>query len=143
MPRFPGFPRPFRALSLATLLFASGAVGFAGTLSRRPLDLPIPPRAPDGTTLCGPTSITESADNTIVSNNSISCNQGGFQADSSYWRAFDLAADLAKTVTTVQGPILLADYLVTRCVEAVVHGRDLLPAIEADILRRATGAAAG
>ncbi|HEY6316676.1 MAG TPA: maleylpyruvate isomerase N-terminal domain-containing protein [Acidimicrobiia bacterium] len=43
-----------------------------------------------------------------------------------------LDADLATTVTTFQGPILLADYLVTRCVEAVVHGRDLLPAVEPD-----------
>ena len=43
-----------------------------------------------------------------------------------------LNADLATTVTTVQGQILLADYLVTRCVEAVVHGRDLVPALEPD-----------
>lgn len=43
-----------------------------------------------------------------------------------------LGADLARTVTTVQGPILLADYLVTRCVEGVVHGRDLVPAVEPD-----------
>ena len=41
-------------------------------------------------------------------------------------------ADLGATVTTLQGPILLADYLVTRCVEAVVHGRDLVPALEPD-----------
>jgi hypothetical protein len=32
-------------------------------------------------------------------------------------------ADLTCTVTTLQGPILLADYLRTRCVEAVVHAR--------------------
>jgi len=43
-----------------------------------------------------------------------------------------LAADLASTVTTIQGPILLSDYLVTRCLEAVVHGGDLVPSIEAD-----------
>jgi hypothetical protein len=41
-------------------------------------------------------------------------------------------ADLTATVTTVQGPILLADYLVTRCVEAVVHGDDLVPPVEPD-----------
>jgi len=43
-----------------------------------------------------------------------------------------LNADLATTVTTLQGPILLADYVVTRCVEAVVHGRDLIPPVEPD-----------
>ena len=32
------------------------------------------------------------------------------------------AADLSATVVTMQGPIRLADYLITRCVEAVVHG---------------------
>ena len=32
------------------------------------------------------------------------------------------AADLSATVVTMQGPIRLADYLVTRCVETVVHG---------------------
>lgn len=41
-------------------------------------------------------------------------------------------ADLASTVTTFQGPILLADYLVTRCVEAVVHGRDLVDPVASD-----------
>lgn len=41
-------------------------------------------------------------------------------------------ADLATTVTTIQGPILLSDYLVTRCVEAVVHGGDLVEPVEPD-----------
>lgn len=41
-------------------------------------------------------------------------------------------ADLAATITTIQGPIVLADYLVTRCVEAVVHGGDLVEAVEPD-----------
>jgi hypothetical protein len=41
-------------------------------------------------------------------------------------------ADLAETVTTLQGSIRLVDYLVTRCVESVVHGRDLVPAVEPD-----------
>jgi hypothetical protein len=41
-------------------------------------------------------------------------------------------ADLASTVTTLQGPILLRDYLVTRCVEAVVHGSDLVGPVEPD-----------
>ena len=40
--------------------------------------------------------------------------------------------DLATTVTTIQGPILLTDYLVTRCVEAVVHGGDLVEPVEPD-----------
>jgi len=42
------------------------------------------------------------------------------------------AADLATTITTLQGPILLRDYLVTRCVEAVVHGGDLVDPVEPD-----------
>jgi Mycothiol maleylpyruvate isomerase N-terminal domain len=42
------------------------------------------------------------------------------------------AADLTATVTTLQGPILLVDYLVTRCVEAVVHGGDLVPPVAPD-----------
>ncbi|HEY5011357.1 MAG TPA: maleylpyruvate isomerase N-terminal domain-containing protein [Acidimicrobiia bacterium] len=41
-------------------------------------------------------------------------------------------AELDVTVTTLQGPIPLADYLVTRCVEAVVHGRDLVDPVEPD-----------
>jgi hypothetical protein len=43
-----------------------------------------------------------------------------------------VGADLTVTVTTLQGPILLADYLVTRCVEAVVHGGDLVTPVEPD-----------
>jgi hypothetical protein len=42
------------------------------------------------------------------------------------------AADLTVTVTTLQGPIRLADYVITRCVEAVVHGCDLIEPIEPD-----------
>jgi uncharacterized protein (TIGR03083 family) len=41
-------------------------------------------------------------------------------------------ADLSTTVTTLQGAIALEDYLRTRCVEAVVHGCDLLPAVVPD-----------
>jgi hypothetical protein len=41
-------------------------------------------------------------------------------------------ADLSATVTTVQGAISLADYLVTRCVEAVVHGGDLVAPVTPD-----------
>jgi hypothetical protein len=41
-------------------------------------------------------------------------------------------ADLTATITTLQGPILLRDYLVTRCVEAVVHGGDLVEPVEPD-----------
>jgi len=43
-----------------------------------------------------------------------------------------MTADLSTTVTTIQGSIRLADYLVTRCVEAVVHGGDLVPAVTPD-----------
>ena len=32
------------------------------------------------------------------------------------------AADLSAAIVTMQGPIRLVDYLITRCVEAVVHG---------------------
>ena len=42
------------------------------------------------------------------------------------------AADLGSTVTTLQGPILLVDYLVTRCVEAVVHAGDLVDPVDPD-----------
>jgi hypothetical protein len=42
------------------------------------------------------------------------------------------AADLSATVVTMQGPIRLADYLVTRCVEAVVHGCDLVDPVSPD-----------
>ncbi|HEV2370313.1 MAG TPA: maleylpyruvate isomerase N-terminal domain-containing protein [Acidimicrobiales bacterium] len=42
------------------------------------------------------------------------------------------AADLRDTITTMQGPIGLLDYLRTRCVEAVVHGRDLSPPVSPD-----------
>ncbi len=41
-----------------------------------------------------------------------------------------LVADLSVTVRTIQGPIALADYLATRCVEAVVHGGDLTPPVQ-------------
>lgn len=41
-------------------------------------------------------------------------------------------ADLNDTVTTLQGPISLLDYLQTRCVEAVVHGCDLAPPVRPD-----------
>ncbi|MGD0394122.1 MAG: maleylpyruvate isomerase N-terminal domain-containing protein [Acidimicrobiales bacterium] len=46
------------------------------------------------------------------------------------------AADLSVTVVTMQGPILLADYLVTRCVEAVVHGMDIVEPVEPDPVAR-------
>jgi hypothetical protein len=42
------------------------------------------------------------------------------------------AADLSVTVVALQGPIRLADYLVTRCVEAVVHGCDLVDPVSPD-----------
>jgi hypothetical protein len=41
-------------------------------------------------------------------------------------------ADLRTTITSLQGPIVLRDYLVTRCVEAVVHGCDFTDPIEPD-----------
>ncbi len=50
------------------------------------------------------------------------------------------AADLAATVVTVQGAIILVDYLVTRCVEAVVHGGDLVPPVLPDPMAQAIAA---
>jgi uncharacterized protein (TIGR03083 family) len=43
-----------------------------------------------------------------------------------------LAAHLDATITTLQGAISVSDYLVTRCVEAVVHGSDLAPPVTPD-----------
>jgi hypothetical protein len=42
------------------------------------------------------------------------------------------AADLSATIVTMQGPIRLVDYLITRCVEAVVHGSDLVDPVNPD-----------
>ena len=42
------------------------------------------------------------------------------------------AADLHATVVTVQGPIRLVDYLTTRCIEAVVHGGDIVEPVHPD-----------
>jgi hypothetical protein len=47
-------------------------------------------------------------------------------------RQLVLGAHLDATITTLQGSISVSDYLVTRCVEAVVHGGDLVPAITPD-----------
>ena len=47
------------------------------------------------------------------------------------------AADLSAAVVTMQGPIRLADYLVTRCVEAVVHGSDLAGPVRPDRVAQA------
>ena len=52
------------------------------------------------------------------------------------------AADLSATVVTMQGPIRLADYLVTRCVEAVVHGCDLVHPVRPDRVAQAITAGA-
>jgi hypothetical protein len=41
-------------------------------------------------------------------------------------------ADIRSNIATLQGPIALADYLRTRCVEAVVHGMDLRPPVAPD-----------
>ena len=42
------------------------------------------------------------------------------------------SADLTTTITSFQGPIRLTDYLITRCVEGVVHGRDVVQPIQPD-----------
>ncbi|PWU51059.1 hypothetical protein DLJ46_05675 [Micromonospora globispora] len=43
-----------------------------------------------------------------------------------------MAADLGRTVGTLRGAMTLADYLITRCVEAVVHGLDLVAPMAPD-----------
>jgi hypothetical protein len=43
-----------------------------------------------------------------------------------------LAAPLDATITTLLGTISVSDYLVTRCVEAVVRGSDLAPPVAPD-----------
>jgi uncharacterized protein (TIGR03083 family) len=48
-----------------------------------------------------------------------------------------LVADLEATITTLQGSISVSDYLVTRCVEAVVHGGDLSPPVPPDPVAQA------
>jgi hypothetical protein len=47
-------------------------------------------------------------------------------------RPLVLAARLDVTITTLQGSISVSDYLITRCVEAVVHGSDLVSPIAPD-----------
>ena len=47
-------------------------------------------------------------------------------------RAHVLDAELGATIETLQGSISVSDYLVTRCVEAVVHGRDLVAPVDPD-----------
>ena len=53
-----------------------------------------------------------------------------------------LEADLDTTISTLQGSIPLVDYLVTRCVEAVVHGSDLVPPVDPDHIAEAITAGA-
>jgi len=52
------------------------------------------------------------------------------------------SADTDMTVTSAQGPMALVDYLVTRCVEAVVHGGDLGPPVDPDPVARSLTAQA-
>ncbi|MGH9302667.1 MAG: maleylpyruvate isomerase N-terminal domain-containing protein, partial [Acidimicrobiales bacterium] len=42
------------------------------------------------------------------------------------------SVDLTGTITTFQGSITVVDYLITRCLEAVVHGGDLVDPVEPD-----------
>jgi hypothetical protein len=48
-------------------------------------------------------------------------------------RSLVLSADLNATIDTFQGSISVSDYLVTRCVEAVVHGSDLVEPVAPDL----------
>jgi Mycothiol maleylpyruvate isomerase N-terminal domain len=47
-------------------------------------------------------------------------------------RTLVLGADLDSTIVTLQGSITVSDYLATRCVEAVVHGCDLVDPVAPD-----------
>jgi Mycothiol maleylpyruvate isomerase N-terminal domain len=47
-------------------------------------------------------------------------------------RTLVLGADLDSTIGTLQGSISVSDYLITRCVEAVVHGGDLVDPVVPD-----------
>ena len=47
-------------------------------------------------------------------------------------RTLVLGADLDSTIGTLQGSISISDYLITRCVEAVVHGGDLVDPVAPD-----------
>jgi Mycothiol maleylpyruvate isomerase N-terminal domain len=57
-------------------------------------------------------------------------------------RASVLSAPLAETVETFQGSISVEGYLVTRCVEAVVHGADLVEPVSPDPVAEAITATA-
>lgn len=57
-------------------------------------------------------------------------------------RASVLSAALGETVETFQGSITVEGYLVTRCVEAVVHGGDLIEPVEPDPVAEAITASA-
>jgi uncharacterized protein (TIGR03083 family) len=52
-------------------------------------------------------------------------------------RASVLQANVEATIETLQGSISVADYLVTRCVEAVVHGGDLVDPVAPDPVAQA------
>ena len=73
----------------------------------------------------------------------VAAREGASNGKIDFARALDrateplIAADLTATVTTVQGPIKLTDYLITRCIEGVVHGRDLVEPVEPDPLAEA------
>ena len=47
-------------------------------------------------------------------------------------RELVLGAEPTQSIETLQGSISVSDYLVTRCVEAVVHGRDLIDPVPPD-----------
>ena len=53
-----------------------------------------------------------------------------------------LTAHLGATIETLQGSISVGDYLVTRCVEAVVHGGDLVDPVAPDPVAQALAATA-
>lgn len=57
-------------------------------------------------------------------------------------RSSVLSAPLTQTIETFQGSISVEDYLVTRCVEAVVHGGDLIGPVTPDPIAEAITATA-
>lgn len=99
-------------------------VQFLGTAAAEP------PRLDAVENLAGTRTFAELID--TATRQAVDAGKIGFAAAAEAAIARLADADLDVTVTTLQGPILLADYLVTRCVEAVVHGGDLVDPVQPD-----------
>jgi hypothetical protein len=99
-------------------------VQFLGTAASEP------PRLDAVENLAGTRTFADMIDN--ATRRAVDAGKIDFAASAEIAIARLTVAELEVTVTTLQGPILLADYLVTRCVEAVVHGGDLVDPVDPD-----------